>query len=301
MQAFVLDTNLQLLPIGAAGELHIGGEGLARGYLNRAELTAEKFIPNPCSDMPGARLYKTGDLAKYLPDGNLEFLGRLDQQVKLRGFRIEPGEVEVVLSQHDDVHESIVIVREDNPGDKRLVAYFTMKDGADVKSSDLRKYLQERLPDYMIPSFFVPLDKLPLTTSNKVDRRALPAPDLSELADKYVAPRTPTEEILAEIWCNVLGLERVGVFDNFFQLGGHSLLITQIISRMREALHVEVSLKVFFSGAPNIAMLAQFVEEASFAQSSAEEIDELLADLDGLSDESVRELLARERSSAQGI
>ena len=301
VQAFVLDANQQLLPIGAAGELHIGGEGLARGYLNRAELTAEKFIPNPCSDTPGARLYKTGDLAKYLPDGNLEFLARVDQQVKLRGFRIEPGEVEAVLSQHDDVHESVVIVREDNPGDKRLVAYFTTEDGADLKLNDLRNYLQERLPDYMIPSFFVPLDKLPLSASNKVDRRALPAPDLSELADEYVAPRTPTEEILADIWSNVLGLERVGVFDNFFQLGGHSLLITQIISRVREAFRVEVSLKVFFSGALNIAMLAQFVEEASFAQSSDEEIDELLADLDGLSDEAVSELLARERSSAQGV
>jgi amino acid adenylation domain-containing protein len=301
VQAFVLDRNLQLLPIGAAGELHVGGEGLARGYLNRAELTAEKFIPHPLSDTPGARLYKTGDLAKYLPDGDLEFLGRVDHQVKLRGFRIEPGEVEVVLSQHANIDESVVIVREDTPGDKRLVAYFTMKDGADLKSSDLRNYLQERLPEYMIPSFFVPLDRLPLTAASKVDRRALPAPDLSKLTDEYLAPRTPTEEILADIWRNVLGLERVGVFDNFFQLGGHSLLITQIISRVREAFHVGVSLKVFFSGAPNIAMLAQFVEEASFAQSSDEEMDELLADLDGLSDEAVTELLARERSAAQGM
>jgi acyl carrier protein len=201
------------------------------------------------------------------------------------------------------VHESVVVIREDAPGDKRLVAYYTAKQGAAPKSGNLRSYMQERLPDYMIPSFFVPLDSLPLTAANKVDRRALPAPDLSmpELALEYVAPRSPTEETLAEIWHNVLRLERVGVFDNFFELGGHSLLITQVISRVREAFHVEVSVKVFFSGAPTVARLAEFVEEAKLAQSSDAQISELLADLDALSDEEVRELLASESPSALDI
>jgi len=245
---------------------------VARGYLNRPELTAERFIPDPFTSpsVPGARLYKTGDLARYLPDGNIEFLGRVDHQVKVRGFRIELGEIEAALGQHPELRESVVIVREDVPGDKRLVAYVVPKDeGSETEDegppsfvSELRGFLKEKLPDYMVPSVFVPLDALPLTPTGKVDRRALPAPDglRPELEREYVAPRTPTEEKLVAICAELLGIHRVGVYDNFFDLGGHSLLATQFISRVRTAFGVEVPLRSLFEH-PTIAELAQEIEE----------------------------------------
>ncbi|HEY9657256.1 MAG TPA: amino acid adenylation domain-containing protein, partial [Allocoleopsis sp.] len=365
-QVYILDRHLQPVPIGVAGELHIGGDGLARGYFNRPELTQEKFIPNPFSDQPGARLYKTGDLARYLPDGNIEFLGRIDHQVKIRGFRIELGEVEATLSQHPDVREAVVTVREDMPGDKRLVAYITstlmpdrlpyqsecllelsgntfklrtedisnggiglvdapamaehtpvclylLMPGADEAqwfngvvawsrssaagirlqltaseqalldrsitylletqgllktwqrtiAQSLRQFLKDKLPDYMIPSAFVLMQSLPLTPNGKIDRRAFPAPDRAQTQqeDHFIAPRTPTEIAIAEIWKQVLGLQTASIYDNFFELGGHSLLAVQIISRIRSTFGIELPLSCLFES-PTIAGLSEAIDSA---------------------------------------
>jgi amino acid adenylation domain-containing protein len=263
MQTYVLDAHGQPVPIGVPGELYIGGVGLARGYLNRPELTAERFIPNPFSSEPGARLYKTGDLVRYWPDGGLEFLGRLDHQVKLRGFRIELGEIEAVLDQHPGLRQVVVVAREDLPGQQQLVAYVIPHQGLAPTISDLRSFLQAKLPDYMVPAAFVLLETLPLTSNGKIDRRALPppAPTRPELAAPFVAPRTPIEAMLAGIWAEVLRLERVGIHDDFFELGGHSLLATQVMSRLQRALRVELPLGVLFDQ-PTVAGLAEAVVEA---------------------------------------
>jgi len=259
---YLLDNNLQPVPVGVAGELYIGGACLARGYFNQPALTAEKFIPDPFNRQPGEALYKTGDLARYFPDGTIEFLGRRDFQVKLRGFRIELGEVEATLCQHPFVSEAVVVARDDRPGDKRLVAYVVASAAERVPATgDLRIFLQEKLPDYMIPSAFVFLDALPLTASGKVDRRALPAPDVvrPDLQEAFVAPRSQSEEMVAGIWSNVLGLERIGVYDSFFELGGHSLLVVQIISRIREVFEVELPVRSLFE-VPTIAGLTELIE-----------------------------------------
>jgi len=260
-QIYILDKYLQPVPIGVPGELYIGGVCLARGYLNRPELTQEKFISNPFDKLGESKLYKTGDLARYLPLGNIEYLGRIDNQVKIRGFRIELGEVEAALSQHSDVQASCVIPREDTPGDKRLVAYLVANQDCTPTISELRQFLKAKLPEYMIPNAFVMLESLPLTPSGKVDRRALPAPDLySEITDKYVAPRTPIEELLAQIWAQVLKVEAVGIYDNFFELGGHSLLGTQLVSRIRNILKVELPLRELFATA-TLGELALVIEQ----------------------------------------
>jgi amino acid adenylation domain-containing protein len=261
VQTYVLDRYRQPVPIGVPGELHIGGAGLARGYLNRPELAHKQFIPNPFSDNPNARLYKTGDLVRYLPDGNIEFLGRIDHQVKIRGFRIELGEIEAVLSQHPEVRETLVMAREDVPGDKRLVAYLVRNQKSTPTTSELRRFLKEKLPDYMMPSVFVLLDAMPLTPSGKIDRRSLPAPDHTkrEVEETFVAPRTSAEETLAGIWSEVLGLEKVGVHDNFFELGGHSLLATQLTARASKAFQVKLPLRNVFE-APTVAALVERVE-----------------------------------------
>ena len=260
-QVYILDTYLQPLPIGVPGELYIGGDGLAKGYFNRPELTAEKFILNPFSDESQARLYKTGDLARYLPDGNIEFLGRKDYQVKIRGFRIELGEIEFVLAQHPSIQETVVIAREDIPGDKRLVAYVVLQQ-EQLNSSDLRLFLQERLPNYMVPSTFVFLDTLPLTPNGKVDRRALPAPDASDiqLDTDFVPPSNPTEELLATIWADVLGIERVGINDNFFELGGHSLLALRLFAKIEKVFGRTFSLASLFE-APTVKDLANVIDQ----------------------------------------
>ncbi|HYN83767.1 MAG TPA: amino acid adenylation domain-containing protein, partial [Pyrinomonadaceae bacterium] len=260
-EAYVLDARLEPVPVGVAGELYIGGEGLALGYLHRPALTADRFVPDPFRGEPGARLYRTGDLARRLPDGRIDFLGRLDHQVKLRGFRVELGEIESLLSRHAGVRETVVVVREEG-GDKRLVAYVVASaPGAPPAHAELRRHLKEQLPDYMIPAAFVTLDALPLTPNGKVDRRALPAPDESrpELEADYEAPRTPTEELLASVWADLLGVGRVGVRDDFFELGGHSLLATRVVSRVREACGVELPLRALFES-PNVAALAELVE-----------------------------------------
>ena len=233
---YVLDGSLRPTPLGVAGELYIGGDGLGRGYLNRADLTAERFVPDPYSTEPGARLYKTGDLVKYLKDGNLEYLGRLDHQVKIRGFRIELGEIESALLALAGVREAVVLAREDTPGSSRLVAYVTRCNEA-VSAAVLREHIKNQLPAYMVPSAFVFLEALPLTPNGKLDRKALPSPDASrsDLQDAYTAPVTEVEQSLADIWSKVLRLEKVGIHDNFFELGGDSILSIQIISRANQA------------------------------------------------------------------
>ncbi|TAF06002.1 MAG: non-ribosomal peptide synthetase, partial [Nostocales cyanobacterium] len=254
---YILNKQLQIVPVGVPGELYIGGIALADGYLNRQELTAERFIINPFDE--NSRLYKTGDLVRYLPDGNIEFLGRIDNQVKIRGFRIELGEIEAVLSQHEDVEGCCAIAREDIPGDKRLVAYVVGKNTLTISS--LRQFLQGKLPEYMLPTAFVILAEMPQTPSGKVDRRALPAPDVQgEITDRYVAPSTTTEEMLALIWAQVLKIERVGINDNFFELGGQSLLATQLVSRIRNIFKVELPLRELF-GNNTISKLAPVIEQ----------------------------------------
>ncbi|MHC5744030.1 MAG: non-ribosomal peptide synthetase [Nostoc sp.] len=260
-QIYILDEHLQPVPVSVAGELHIAGLGLARGYLNRKELTTEKFISNPFEEAEGGRLYKTGDLARYLPDGTIEYIGRIDNQVKIRGFRIELGEIEVLLNQYEEVQASCVIAREGTTGDKRLVAYIVPHQHSKPTTNELRQFLKAKLPDYMVPSAFVILESMPLTSNGKVDRRALPAPDLySEIKDKYVAPRTPIEEILAQTWSQLLQLPQVGIHDNFFELGGHSLLATQLVSRIRNIFKVELPLRELFAAA-TLVELAQKIEQ----------------------------------------
>jgi amino acid adenylation domain-containing protein len=279
---YILDQHGNPVPIGVHGHLHIGGAGLARGYLNRPELTAEKFIPDPFRAAPGARMYQTGDLARYRPDGNIEFLGRTDHQVKLRGFRIELGEIEAALGQHPAVREAVVLAREDAPGEKRLVAYVVAHDSrrsrreealtetsevrgqrptedqslltsapTGLTAGELRRFLQEKLPEYMVPAVFVLLEALPLMPNGKIDRRALPAPDRSrpELEKAFVAPRDDLELQLAHIWEEVLGVRPVGVRDNFFELGGHSLLAVRLFALIEKRLGKKLPLTAVFQGA----------------------------------------------------
>ena len=276
-QIHILNVNLQPAPIGVTGQLHIGGVGLARGYLNRPELTAEKFITDPFSQLPGARLYKTGDLARYLPDGNIEFLGRIDDQVKIRGFRIELGEIESVLAQHPAIQQAVVLATEDTPGDKRLVAYSVATDGSAPSAHDLCSYLQQKLPEYMVPSAFVFLDSLPLTPNGKLDRKSLPAPDpiRPELEKTFTAPRTPKEEMLAKVWAEVLKIDKVGVNDNFFGLGGHSLLATQLISRIRNDFRIDLPLRTLFES-PTVAGIAEHLESTCRLQTVSSTLPVLL-------------------------
>ena len=260
-QAYVLDKYLQQVPIGIPGELHIAGVGLARGYLNRPELTAEKFIANPFSDNPKARMYKTGDLVRYTPDGSLEFLGRIDNQVKLRGFRIELGEIESVLLQHSFIQNAAVIAREDIPGDKRLVAYFVQKSkNKSLSSTELRNFLSQKLPEYMIPSAFVPLEEFPLTQNGKVDYRALPKPEKLQRETQIVTPKSEFEKLIASIWQTVLQIEDISVEDTFFELGGHSLLMVQVQSQLSDALGYNVFMVTLFQY-PTIQELANYLEK----------------------------------------
>jgi amino acid adenylation domain-containing protein len=258
LQVYVLDEEMQLVPFGVAGELYVGGDGLARGYLNRAGLTAERFVPNPFGDSAGARLYKTGDKARYLANGDIEYLGRLDQQVKIRGHRIELGEIEAVLSGHESVREVAVIAKQEESGDQRLAAYVSLRD--DLSVDDLRSYMRRRLPEYMVPATFVMLDQLPLTTNGKVNRQALPDPAQARphLDQPYVAPRTAVEEILAAVWASVLGVEEIGVHDNYFTLGGDSIRSVQLLALARER-GLEISLQQLFRH-QNIDALAREIK-----------------------------------------
>ena len=258
-RAYVLDQRLEPVAVGVRGDLYLGGEGLARGYLNRASLTAERFVPDPHSDHPGARMYRTGDVARWLASGELEYLGRTDHQVKVRGYRIELGEIEAALAGQEAVSECVCLARADEAGDVRLVAYVVAVMGAAPSAAELREWLRQQLPEYMVPSLFVTLETLPLTPNGKVDRKALPAPERELAEAEFVAARTAVEEVVCGIWAEVLGLERVGIYDNFFELGGHSLLATQTLARVREALRVELPLRSLFEE-PTVAGLAARVE-----------------------------------------
>ncbi|MBZ4423049.1 non-ribosomal peptide synthase/polyketide synthase, partial [Myxococcus sp. RHSTA-1-4] len=271
MRSYVLDALLQPVPVGVAGELFIGGTGVGRGYVGRPDLTAERFIPDAFSTTPGERLYRTGDLARWLADGTIEFLGRIDHQVKVRGFRIELGEIEVALSRQPGVSAAVVVAREDVPGDKRLVAYVVQEPGHPSTMADLRSALEQRLPEYMVPSAFVRLDAFPLNSNGKVDRAALPAPEAGSYAERkaYVAPRTPTEELMAGLWAQVLRLDRVSMEDDFFELGGHSLMAMQLVSRIRAAFQVELPVRELFESL-TVAKLALRVEALKLAGSGAQ-------------------------------
>ena len=261
-QIYILDEYLQPVPVGVPGELHIGGAGLAKGYLNRPELTIEKFIPNPFSADSDSRLYKTGDLVRYLKDGNIEFLGRIDTQVKIRGFRIELGEIEAVLSQHEDVQIACVMLREDTPGEKRIVAYVVPQPKVTVTTSTLRRFLTHKLPGYMIPSAFMILDSLPLTPNGKVDRRALKAPSNSSDSDTFVQARNQLELQLVQLWSKVLKVDKIGVQDNFFELGGHSLLASYLITQVKQQLGKDIPLITLFQN-PTIEQLATIIQTGS--------------------------------------
>ena len=264
-QVYVLDRHLQPVPVGVYGELYIGGDGVARGYLNRPELTAEKFVADPFDATGAGRLYRTGDLVRWLPDGNLEFVGRIDNQVKVRGFRIELGEIEAVLNQQPQVREAVVVVREDVPGDKRLVAYVVAEGGEVELIERLREQLRASLPDYMMPSAFVTLEGLPLTPNGKVDRKALPAPEReSQVSTAYAAPGSELEQQLVAVWQEVLGAEKVGVDDNFFDLGGNSLLVTRVHARIKPLFEREVRVVDLFQY-PTIRLLAGVFTDDDFA------------------------------------
>lgn len=258
---YLLDRNLQPVPVGVTGEIYIGGDGLAATYLNRPELTAERFIPNLFSDDPDARLYKTGDLARYLQDGNIEFVGRVDDQVKIRGYRIEPGEVEAALNSYPAVRQSFVLAREDGQGDRRLVAYVVAKPQCPVSIHELRAFLKQKLPDFMVPSAMLFLDALPLSANGKVNRKALPFPDLGtpQLSTILATPSTPTEESLSKLWADVLNVKNVNIHDNFFDLGGHSLLGIGLMSRLRAHFQIELPLRYLFE-APTVAELAARID-----------------------------------------
>lgn len=272
-QIYVLNSDLQPVPAGVAGELYAGGAGLSRGYHKRPELTAERFVPSSFGTVAGARLYRTGDLARYRSDGTIEYLGRTDHQVKLRGFRIELGEVEAVLNNHDAVKEALVLVREDSPGDPRLVSYVVTNEPRAEVVNHLRSYAKTKLPDYMVPAAFVQLDEFPLTGSGKVDRRALPAPDQSRpmLEEQYVAPRNELEESITEMWREILGLERIGIHDDFFDVGGNSLHAMQIMAKVTNMFDVYLPLYSLFD-TPTIAGLAQQIELAGQAGQELQEI-----------------------------
>ncbi|MEA2491913.1 MAG: hypothetical protein QOH21_3705, partial [Acidobacteriota bacterium] len=290
MRMYIADANLQPVPDGVPGELFIGGIGLGHGYMNRPALTADRFIPDPFSGVPGARLYRSGDVARWGRDGRIEVLGRSDNQIKLRGFRIELGEIEGALRERSDIRQAVVICREDRPGDKRLVAY-VVAESAVISTTDLRTHLRAALPEYMVPSAFVVMEKLPISPNGKVDRRALPAPELSDLtAELSAAPRTEDEKQLAAMWCDVLGLPRVGIHDDFFALGGHSLLATQLLSRISRDMGAEIPLRKLFD-TPTVAGLAEAIAAERISSADQDGLAALLQRIEGLSDEEIQAML----------
>jgi amino acid adenylation domain-containing protein len=294
---YVLDSELRPVPIGVPGELHIGGTSLARGYLDRPDSTAERFIPDPFGDERGARLYKTGDLARFRPDGSLEYLGRIDQQVKIRGFRVEPGEVEAALSQHSGVRQVAVVANRQETGDQRLVAHVVGGPGAAPSIGELRSFLSAKLPDYLVPAFFIFHDALPLSRNGKVDRRALPAPDSArpQLEQTFVVPDTPIQRVLAGIWSEVLAVEKLGIHDNFFELGGDSILALRVIAQVRALFQVEVPVRVLFDE-KTIAGMAGALGRDTNEGAELEQIAELALSVSQLSEAEVETLLA-ERAS----
>ena len=267
-QVYILDGYGQPVPVGVPGELYIGGDGVARGYFNRPELTAERFLPDPYSAEPGARVYRTGDLARYRADGTLELLGRIDQQVKVRGFRIELGEIEAALAHHPGIAQAVTVAREDSPGDRRLVAYVVTHDSAPLAAADLRRFLRQSLPDYMVPAILLMVDALPLTPNGKVDRRALPAPEKSRLeaGSSSVIPRDALELQLTKIWEEVLRIEPVSLRDNFFELGGDSLLAVRLFVQIDKAFGQKLPLATLFQ-APTVEQLANVLRQEEWSLS----------------------------------
>jgi acyl-CoA synthetase (AMP-forming)/AMP-acid ligase II len=293
-QIYILDAHLEPVPVGITHELYIGGDGLARGYLNHPDLTAERFVPNPFSMKPGARLYKTGDLARFCADGKIEYAGRNDFQVKIRGYRIELGEIEFALAQHPNVRQAVVLAR-----DKRLTAYVVLNEEGTATAKQLKEFLKQRLPEYMLPLSFVMLDSLPLTTTGKVDRNALPIDQIGfETKENYLAPRTALEQVLAGIFAEILSLERVGVNDGFFDLGGHSLLATQVLSRVRTAFQLAIPLRQLFE-TPTVAGFAAAILEDEAERKRVEATAELLLKVVNFSDQEVHELLVKRTGSGQ--
>jgi amino acid adenylation domain-containing protein len=302
-ELFILDDELNLVPQGVAGELCVGGVGVGRGYLNDSSATAARFVPHPYSPVPGARLYRTGDLARHLPDGNIEFLGRLDHQVKVAGYRIELGEVETAMVQHQGVKDCVVVVRDDAHSNARLVAYVVPEPSAQpYDATMLRRYLADTLPAHMIPAVFVSLEQLPLTPGGKVDRRALPAPGTTAngTGPDYVAPRSPLEEILAGIWRDVLGVERVGIHDNFLDLGGHSMLAMRCVTAMRQLLRIDIPLRVLFESA-NLEGLAQALRAYEDQPGKLEKVARVLQKVKGVSPEELQIQLRQKRAGESNV
>jgi acyl-coenzyme A synthetase/AMP-(fatty) acid ligase/acyl carrier protein len=293
LQVYILDRHMQPMPIGVPGEIYVGGAGVARGYLNRPELTAERFIPDPFQPGQNRRLYKTGDLARRLANGDLEYLGRIDLQVKIRGFRIELGEIESVLAKHSAVREAVVVLTTDASSEKRLVAYYTPQAGLKASNAELFAFLKDRLPEYMVPAAFVELDRMPLNSNGKIDKKALPAADLArpERAEDFVVPETPLEEEVASVWKEVLGLERLGVNENFFEIGGHSLLATRVIMLLRSRLGLSISLRLLFEY-PTIAGMATALMDTLLEEAEEPALLEMISEVENLSDEEVRHLRA---------
>jgi acyl carrier protein len=299
-RSYVLDRRGRPLPIGIPGELHLGGMGLARGYLGRPDLTAEKFIPDPFSVEPGARMYRTGDLARFLPDGRIDFLGRMDHQVKIRGYRIEPGEIEAALNEYPSVKTCVVIARADADDDRRLVAYIVARDGEKPGQLELRSFLRTRLLEQMVPSAFVLLDEMPLTPNGKINRRALPAPDVSrpEIEQRYVAPRNNIEAALVELWQEVLDINQIGVSDNFFDLGGHSLKATSLLSKVRRIFRTELPLSVVFQ-ATTVESLACALVEHEAKPGQTAKIAHVLQRIKSISSADLKDELERKRAEKE--
>ena len=299
--AYILDEFLRPAPIGVAGELHIGGAGMARGYINRPDLTAQKFITNPFSNRPSSQLYKTGDLVRYRADGNIEFLGRVDNQIKIRGFRVELEEIEQALRQHANISDCLVVLREDSDNDKRLVAYVVAREQSRPAVSELRNFLKAKLPSYMIPAAFEVIGSLPVMPNGKIDRRALPEPQTPiEMDESFAGPRTPIEELLATTWREVLKLEQIGIHDNFFDLGGHSLLAARVVSNVRTTMDVEFGMVDVFQ-APTIASLAELLYPRAMQQAPEDELAVLLAELEGLSDEEAQRRFEHESQTSGAV
>jgi acyl carrier protein len=293
----ILDSELQPVPIGVNGEIYIGHEGVARGYLQRADLTAESFIPDPFSSDAGARLYRTRDRGRYLADGTIEFLGRYDHQVKVRGFRIELGEIDAALCEHPGLSEAVTLIRTAGDDEKYIAAYTVAARQPAPTAGELRAWLKERLPEYMVPSAWVHLEHLPLTASGKLDRASLPGPERGrpDLDSLFVAPRTAIEEMLAQIFAEILSLERAGIDDNFFELGGHSLLTTRVVTRIRKVFSADLPLRRFFER-PTVREIAEFLTANETRPGQTEEAMALLRKIESLSVDDLEELLKRKRA-----
>jgi amino acid adenylation domain-containing protein len=289
---YLLDDKLRPVPVGIAGELYIAGEAVARGYLNRFDLTAEKFIPDLYSSTPGARMYRSGDLARYLANGAIEFLGRVDHQVKLRGQRIELGEIEAALDQHEVILQTAVILHRDFRGEQRLVAFVTTESGADFTTREMREFLKGRLPDYMIPSLLIRLDSMPLTSSGKISRKGLPAIEqgLFESERGFAAPRNPVEQVMAGLFAEILGLDQVGVHDDFFEIGGHSILAARLVSQIKDIFQFELSLRTFFEERTAARLAAVLVADAAMG-TTVQRIAELLINISNFTDNEVETML----------